>query len=123
MTLKKYCNNQYPYSCCVLYSGYSFPFFWGGGGGAAGRLFEIESLKSIFGGWGGGSERLFEAGCLLTFSTIRVGAYSRWALIRGWAPKRINTVITSKLANQRTRKVLFTCVWYILNYNILLQVV
>ena len=31
--------------------------------------------------WGGGSGRLFE-----------VGAYSRWALIRGWALNRINTV-------------------------------
>ena len=29
--------------------------------------------------------RLFEAGRLLTFSTFRVGAYSRWVLIRGWA--------------------------------------
>ena len=32
-------------------------------------------------GWGG---RLFEAGRLLTFSAFRMGAYSRWALIRGW---------------------------------------
>ena len=30
-------------------------------------------------GWGG---RLFEAGRLLTFSASRMGAYSRWALIR-----------------------------------------
>ena len=36
--------------------------------------------------------RLFEAGRLLTFSAFRVGAYSRWALIRGWALIRINTV-------------------------------
>ena len=36
--------------------------------------------------WGG---RLFEAGRLLTFSAFRMGAYSRWALIR------INTVIHS----------------------------
>ena len=35
-------------------------------------------------GWGGR---------LLTFSTFRMGAYSRWALIRGWALIRINTVI------------------------------
>ena len=41
-------------------------------------------------GWGG---RLFEAGRLLTFSVFRMGAYSRWALIRGWALIRINTVI------------------------------
>ena len=41
------------------------------------------------GGWGG---RLFEAGRLLTFSSFRMGAYSRWALIRGWALIRINTV-------------------------------
>ena len=38
-------------------------------------------------GWGG---RLFEAGRLLTFSAFRMGAYSRWALIRGWALIRIN---------------------------------
>ena len=41
---------------------------------------------------GGGGGRLFEAGRLLTFSAIRMGAYSRWALIRGWALIRINTV-------------------------------
>ena len=41
-------------------------------------------------GWGG---RIFEAGRLLTFSAFRMGAYSRWALIRGWALIRINTVI------------------------------
>ena len=46
-------------------------------------------------GWGGGG-RLFEAGRLLTFSAFRVGAYSRWALIRGWALIRINTVFTSQ---------------------------
>ena len=44
----------------------------------------------VGGRWGG---RLFEAGCLLTFSAFRMGAYSRWALIRGWALIRINTVI------------------------------
>ena len=36
--------------------------------------------------------RLFEAGRLLTFSAFRMGAYSRWALVRGWALIRINTV-------------------------------
>ena len=41
-------------------------------------------------GWGG---HLFEAGRLLTFSAFRMGAYSRWALIRGWALIRINTVL------------------------------
>ena len=39
--------------------------------------------------WGG---RLFEAGRLLNFSAFRMGAFSRWALIRGWALIRINTV-------------------------------
>ena len=34
-------------------------------------------------GWGGR---------LLTFPAFRMGAYSRWALIRGWALIRINTV-------------------------------
>ena len=36
--------------------------------------------------------RLFEAGRLLTFPTYRVGAYSRWTLIRGWALNQINAV-------------------------------
>ena len=31
-------------------------------------------------------------GRLLTFSAFRMGAYSRWALVRGWALIRINTV-------------------------------
>ena len=38
--------------------------------------------------------RLFEAGRLLTFSAFRMGAYSWWALIRGWALIQINTVLT-----------------------------
>ena len=42
----------------------------------------------------GGSGRLFEARRLLTFPAFRMGAYSRWALIRGWALIRINTVPT-----------------------------
>ena len=41
---------------------------------------------------GGGGGRIFEAGRLLTFSPFRMGAYSRWALIRSWALIRINTV-------------------------------
>ena len=36
---------------------------------------------------------LFEAGRLLPFSAFRMGAYSRWALIRGWALIGINTVV------------------------------
>ena len=40
-------------------------------------------------GWGG---RLFEAGRLLIFSAFKMGAYSRWALIRGWALIQINAV-------------------------------
>ena len=40
-------------------------------------------------GWGA---RLFEAGHLITFSTVRMGAYSRRVLTRGWALIRINTV-------------------------------
>ena len=64
-------------------------------------LIRICSLKWVGWGWvliwvwlgGGGGGRLFEAGRLLTFSAFRMGAYSRWALIRGWALIRINTVI------------------------------
>ena len=44
------------------------------------------------GGDRGRGGRLFEAGRLLTFSAFRMGAYSRWALNRGWALIRINTV-------------------------------
>ena len=47
------------------------------------------SLRGREVGWGG---RLFEAGRLLNFSAFRMGAYSRWSLIRGWALIRINTV-------------------------------
>ena len=43
------------------------------------------------GRWGGGG-CLFEGERLLNFSALRMGAYSRWALIRGWALIRINTV-------------------------------
>ena len=49
------------------------------------RLFEFDWE------WGEGG-RLFGAGLLLTFSAFRMGAYSMWALIRGWALIRINTV-------------------------------
>ena len=42
-------------------------------------------------GWGGRLP-VFEAGCLLIFSAFRMGAYSRWVLIQGWALIRINTV-------------------------------
>ena len=58
------------------------------------------SLKGREVGWGG---RLFEAGRLLNFSAFRMGAYSRWALIRGWALIRINTVhIVSSCSSLRS---------------------
>ena len=63
----------------------------GGGGGEVGGVTYLGlsgSGREV--GWGG---HLFEAGRLLTFSAFRMGAYSRWALIRGWALIRINTVI------------------------------
>ena len=44
-------------------------------------------------------ERLFEAGRLLTFSALRMGTYSRWALIRGSALIRINTVFKLNVCN------------------------
>ena len=55
-------------------------------------------------GWGG---RLFEAGRLSTFSAFRMGAYPRWALIRGWALNRINTVCclyTAQISGTRKGK-------------------
>ena len=59
----------------------------GGGVGVVAYLSLSGSGREV--GWG---ERLFQAGPLLTFSAFRMGAYSRWALIRGWALIRINTV-------------------------------
>ena len=41
-----------------------------------------------------GGRFIFEVGRLLTFSAFRMGAYSRWALIRGWALIRINMVFS-----------------------------
>ena len=61
--------------------------------GWGGRLFEFDWEEE---GRGTGSGRLFEPGRLLTFSAFRMGAYSRWALIRGWALIRINTVLVSQ---------------------------
>ena len=55
---------------------------WGGGE----RLFEFDWEE------GGGGGRLFEARRLLTFSAFKMGAYSRWVLIRSWERIRINTV-------------------------------
>ena len=52
----------------------------------------------LFGGWG-----LFEAGRLSTFSAFRMGAYSRWVLIRGWALIWLNTV-TVNVVNNRIEK-------------------
>ena len=43
-------------------------------------------------GVGVGAYLLFEAGRLLTFSAFRMGAYSRWALIRSWVLIQMNTV-------------------------------
>ena len=56
---------------------------WGGRGAYL-------SLSERGRGWGG---HLFETGRLLTFSACRMGAYSRWTLIQGWALIRINTVV------------------------------
>ena len=61
-------------------------------------LLELNSISIClslrWAGWAGGG-RLFEAGCLLNFSAFRMGAYLRWALIRGLALIRINTVSLS----------------------------
>ena len=46
-------------------------------------------------GWGGR---------LLTFSAFRMGAYSRWALIRGWALIRINTVVKCAIFKDKLRQ-------------------
>ena len=66
------------------------------GGGGSGKVdgVGVGTLLSLswIGREGGWSGRLFEAGRLLTFSAFRMRAYSKWALIRGWALIRINTV-------------------------------
>ena len=58
-------------------------------------LIRIYSPKWVGWGWafiwvwlGGGV-----GGCLLTFSAFRMGAYRRWALVRGWALIRISTLL------------------------------
>ena len=66
----------------ILLAGGSEKGVWG----ERGRLFEFEWEGERW--WGGGWR-------LLTFSAFRMGAYSRWALIRGWALIRINTVIAN----------------------------
>ena len=48
----------------------------------SGAAFSMSDI--VGGGWGGGG-RFFRTGRLLPFSAIRMGAYSRWALIRGSA--------------------------------------
>ena len=50
----------------------------------------VSACLSLIGKRRGG--RLFEARHLLTFSAFRMGAYSRWVLIRSWERIRINTV-------------------------------
>ena len=59
-----------------LISTYSIFGEWGGGG----HLFEFKWEWERGGvGW---AHKIFEAGCLLTFSAFRMGAYSRWAVIK-----------------------------------------
>ena len=50
-------------------------------------------------GWGG---CLFEAGRSETFSSFRMGDYSRWALIRGWALIQRSTVYSSSKSRNFT---------------------
>ena len=54
------------------------------------------SLNWVCVGWGGR---------LLSFSAHRMGAYSRWAPIRGWALIRINTVYAPLLSDLREGRV------------------
>ena len=52
---------------------------------------EVGGYLSLIGrgrGWGGR---------LLTFSAFRMGAYSRWVLIRGWTLIRVNTVSQTEI--------------------------
>ena len=70
----------------------------------------VSAYLSCLGEGGGG--RLIEAGRLLTFSAFSMGAYSRWAQIRGWALIRINTVAELRQAELRQRKHLCQTVTY-----------
>ena len=54
----------------------------GGGGGGGGGWVLIRGFSCLRGGR------------LLTFPAYRVGTYSRWALIQGWALNQINKVIS-----------------------------
>ena len=54
----------------------------GGRGAGVAQVGACLSLSGT-GGGGVGGGCLFEAGRLLTFSAFRMGAYSRWVLIRG----------------------------------------
>ena len=65
------------------------PFLRGGRGKGVGAYLSLSGSGRVV-GLGG---RLFEAGRLLSFSAFRMGTYSRWTLIRGWALIRINTVL------------------------------
>ena len=70
---------------------------WDGGG----CFIELEWDREGGGlGW-----PLFEAGRLLTFSSFRMGAYSRWALIRintvGASIECINKILQLQIANYR----------------------
>ena len=69
----------------------------------------MSAYLSLIGRRRGG--RLFEAGRLLTFSAFKMGAYSRWALIRGWALIRINTVVF-----------LFKCIGLVLTLVMILDI-
>ena len=48
----------------------------------------------------GGGRGLGGGGRLLTFSVVRMGTYSRWMLIQGWALIRINTVQVKYMSPQ-----------------------
>ena len=63
------------------------------GGVGVGALLSLSGIGREV-GWGG---LLFEAGRLLIFSAFRMGAYSRWRLIRGWVLIRINAVRAQKM--------------------------
>ena len=71
--------------------------FFGGTGGREERGWALIWVSVRVGGKWDGDGRLFEAGSLLTCSAFRMGTYSRWALIRGWALIRINTVIDKEV--------------------------
>ena len=70
----------------------TYSFFGGGSGKGVGAYLSLSGSGREVGCGGGGR--------LLLFSAFRMGANWRWALIRGWALIRINTVSNNSISRK-----------------------